>query len=248
MATFQVLDSGPLYAETLVAIHSTDPSFPIEPLNTLSNLPFLFVVLLFTGRVVKARTLPGLFALALPTLFLGFIGGVLYHGFRSWDVWYYLDFIPILILSQLTTAYFYWRAKWLLKGMITLFLLEAFFLFIQSLVPPSWDLHGTLFYLPLAISMLQAMILVSRCERHFRYDSLFLFAVLTACALGFRSLDQWAGQYFPRGSHFLWHLCGAIATSVVAELLWHMEKARKSSHFPPQELRKMKSPRRSFPI
>ncbi|MGA8854131.1 MAG: hypothetical protein WB492_08135, partial [Christiangramia sp.] len=78
-------DSGPIYQETLAG------RLPVEPFNTYSNIFFLIIIIYFSLRVYRDYKNHRFLAWSLPVLFLGFIGGTVYHATRSHDIWMYMD-------------------------------------------------------------------------------------------------------------------------------------------------------------
>lgn len=226
MSAFFPQDSGPLYAETVLRIQAQTDGFWIEPLNTWSNFLFLLVLLVFYRRLWRSQIKPTFFLLCLPILTLGFVGGVLYHGLRSWDVWYYLDFVPILVLSQLVALYFWIRSGRVLIGVFTMLFVQSFFLMLNWTFTLSAAAQGTLFYVPLALNVVLAVLVASRSEEDFPWGSCFSSIVLIVIALFFRHADQRVAVFFPWGSHFLWHVFGALSTYFLCELLWRQEMRR----------------------
>ena len=96
--SFVPLDSGPIYFETTLS----DSHWPIEPWNAISNLIFLAVALywIFTIHREHAK-IPRNFRILISLLLIGWIGGTIYHGTRSGDIWYYMDMLPIYLLAFL---------------------------------------------------------------------------------------------------------------------------------------------------
>ena len=226
MASFFPQDSGPLYTETQYRLQSRESSYWAEPLNTWSNFLFLAVIVFFGVRLLRSPKKPPLFLLCLPILTAGFIGGVLYHGLRSWDVWYYLDFVPILVLSQIVALYFWYRSDRVLWGVFIMLVVQTLFLALKWWVPMSTAAQGTLFYIPLAINVLVAALVATRRMPQFQWLPFITSGVLIMVALFFRQMDERAANIFPWGTHFLWHIFGALSTFFLCELLWRLETRR----------------------
>lgn len=93
-------DSGPIYQETIAG------RFPVEPFNTISNFLFLLIILYFSRKVYANYKQHLFLAYCLPVLFIGFIGGTLYHATRSAEIWLLLDWVPIVLLCIATAIYF----------------------------------------------------------------------------------------------------------------------------------------------
>ncbi|MFW5658952.1 MAG: hypothetical protein ACOCZ8_03105, partial [Bacteroidota bacterium] len=74
----------------------------------------------------------------------------------------------------------------------------------------------------MAIAVALPILLYLR-KRDWIHTRLFLLAVLSfAAAWGFRMLDSAEGMPSP-GTHWLWHLFGAIATLLVIELVYKLK-------------------------
>jgi len=96
-------DRGPIYLETVMG------RFPVEPWNTVSNLLFLALIVNWVWRLQRDGIGPHRFiAGALPVLFIGWVGGTIYHATRSANIWLFLDIGPIALLV-IATAVFFWR-------------------------------------------------------------------------------------------------------------------------------------------
>ena len=96
-------DGGLVYCET-------DMSRAIvEPWTTATELAFLALALVWAWRL-RGRYREHLYvSLTLPVIFVGFVGGVLYHGLRSHRAFFLMDVIPILVLAVGTLGYLAWR-------------------------------------------------------------------------------------------------------------------------------------------
>ena len=67
-------DHGLIYKETILG------RLPVEPWNTASNLVFLFVVIYWSLKVYPYAKDHLFLAYSLPILFIGYIGGTVYHS------------------------------------------------------------------------------------------------------------------------------------------------------------------------
>lgn len=111
-------DTGPMYQETLMG------RFPVEPLNTMNNLIFLWIIIYFAIRVYPSIRQHVFLALSLPILAIGFIGGTIFHATRSHEVWLFMDWVPIMILCTAAIIFFIgkiyqsWRHRFLAFGLI----------------------------------------------------------------------------------------------------------------------------------
>ncbi|MAN59869.1 MAG: hypothetical protein CMC08_08560 [Flavobacteriaceae bacterium] len=197
-------DGGPIYAETVAG------RFPVEPYNTYSNFLFLFIIIYFSWRVYKNYRQHLFLAYSLPVLFIGWIGGTIYHATRSADVWLYLDWLPIVILCFAVSVYFifkiahqWWQNVLILVGVLLIVI-------GGRLLPWAPSLRISIGYVLTAIGLLLPL-LVYTYKTQFRNIQLVLYAVLSfAVAVAFRTLDSEI-EFLSVGTHWLWHTFGAIA-------------------------------------
>lgn len=212
-------DNGPIYAETLLG-HSP----VVEPWNTASNLVFLGIIIYWGFRLKKERN--PLLLWCLPVLIVGYLGGTIYHGTRSHDIWMHLDYGPIVLLCIVFAIYF-WRKVaplWVaLAGVAAVY-------GTVEIVSQSLGLEGTasasLGYVGMSVAMLlPALLLAKRSPgrpRAYLFSALALFAI----AISFRQLDRTLATYLPQGTHFLWHLFGGASVQLL--VLFQQETWRRS--------------------
>lgn len=199
-------DGGPVYKETDLS------RFPVEPFNTFSNLVFLAIILYFAFRVYKAPSKHYFLALSIPVLFLGFIGGTVYHATRSSPIWLYLDWVPIVLLCMAASIYFIFRMDRSLFFKIGIIALVAFIsIAVRRLSVPGIS-KDTMGYLATAAALLlpMAWYIISTGGRNVQY----IFAALASFTLAifFRFLDRYVdAEMLFMGTHWLWHLFGGIA-------------------------------------
>lgn len=199
-------DGGPVYKETDLS------RFPVEPFNTFSNIIFFLIIVYFAFKVYKEASRHYFLAVSIPVLFLGFLGGTIYHASRSHPLWLYLDWVPIILLCMAASIYFVFKLD---KSLVTKILIIAVIVFIsigvrRLPVPPSYK--ETVGYIATAIALLLPMVwyVVSTRGRH---------VGLIVCALGsfilaifFRMLDRFVeADMLYMGTHWLWHLFGGIS-------------------------------------
>lgn len=203
-----ILDSGPIYKETYVG------EWPlVEPWNALSNLLFLAIVLFWAVRVYKHAAQHAFLAGALPVLFIGFVGGTLYHGTRSHEVWLLMDWVPIMLLSLAVSVYFAIQNRFRWYGTLALitfpFAISALAWQADSL--PQWA-RGLLGYPMMAFVILFPIVfyLNKHQWRHVQWvaTALAMFIIAITC----RSIDNGPYDGLPMGTHWLWHIFGALAS------------------------------------
>lgn len=203
-------DSGPIYTETLMG------RFPVEPWNTASNLFFLLIVIYWAIKVYRYFPKYAFIRWTLPVLFIGYIGGTVYHATRSHELWLLLDWVPILLLCMAVSAYYAFKQqfpKWLIVLLITLPIVLTFglrYLYVNQFIPRvtghliNYSLYALVILLPLM------RYLASQSWRNGKWVVLAILAFLIA--LIFRSLDRvLLLSFLPMGTHWLWHCFGAGA-------------------------------------
>lgn len=201
-------DFGPIYTETDLS------RFPVEPWNTFSNLIFLIVLIVFARRTRLNIKRHPLIVAGLPILFVGFLGGTIFHATRSANIWLVLDFMPIGILS-LMAAFYFWRS---VIGSTPLALLAVplpliFTSGLRALLPFERHASISVGYIGLALLIVLPAGLDCR-KRGYAGAAPLLGAVASfALAITFRFTDKLA--LLPMGTHFLWHLFGGLSTYLI---------------------------------
>src|SRR3954471_21330001 len=79
-------DHGPLYTETPAELKAGAP-YPgtiAEPWNAATAFLFVLIVVYWVARLRGRLKRHSFLAVALPLLFVGGVGGTLYHGLRNW--------------------------------------------------------------------------------------------------------------------------------------------------------------------
>lgn len=207
-------DYGPVYRETKPG------RFPVEPWATASNLAFLLLVLTWAGRLRGRWRRHPLLAAALPLLTLGWIGGTIYHATRSHPAWLLLDWVPIALLLLATGAALWRRltGRTALSLALTILPLGLSASLLLSPLPPG--IRITANYALMGLSL--ALPAVLHCALRFPRGAPRLIVALAAfaAALAFRQWDLASPASLPMGTHFLWHLFGALAAFCVIGYLF----------------------------
>ena len=199
-------DTGPIYRETIMN------RLPVEPFNTFSNLIFLGIIIYFSIKVYKNIRKHTFLAFCIPILTVGFVGGTLFHGTRSHQMWLFMDWVPIMILCISAVFYFVFKLYtiwW--KRLIAIFIILGVSFFVRLLpFPPA--VRISLGYAVTAVTVLLPIVLYlikTRCT----HKNLIIIAILSfIVAISCRSADkiiQWDWLYM--GTHWLWHLFGGIS-------------------------------------
>jgi len=219
----RLIDGGPYYAETLMG------RFPVEPWNASSNLIFLFLVILFAFKTKLNFKEHPFTVCALPVLFVGFIGGTMYHATRSHRVWLLLDFLPIAILTLSSSVYF-WKniTGKLLSGILLGIAPVAIVRGVMSATTLPILIKISFGYTMLAVSVILPALLVCRKFGWKNFKLLILAISSFVIGIFFRYADTGFGEpLLPFGTHFIWHLAGGAATWALMEFVVRFEKERR---------------------
>ena len=165
---------------------------------------------------------------SLPILFVGYVGGTVYHATRSHPLWLIMDFMPIIILVVMISVFFwkrifaeYWKIALSIVGLIFLprMLLLALFDRASEMI--------SLGYLFMGLPII-APILIHEYRHQWR-DMLWAgvsFMTLFAAVM-FRMSDTQPSvvEVFPMGTHWLWHLFGGLTCHIIISYLYMSEKS-----------------------
>ncbi len=190
-----------------------EPGLWAEPTNVLTNLAFvlagiLLLRLLVVNQSIKERPTWDLWLLAVCVFLIG-IGSALWHLYAA--PWAELaDLLPITVLINVFLLSVLVRVirlqVWQVVG---LFL--AFHIFSWWVITPFPEdfLNGSIFYVPAWMALWAIVIYLYKS--HHRLTSRFLIATLVfSLSVALRSIDLEVCDYFPVGTHFLWHLLNAV--------------------------------------
>lgn len=195
-------DSGPIYVETRLA----ENPWLVEPLNTLSNLGFGIVILYWILRTRKTNAELQIVRWTLPLLLVGWIGGTLYHGWRSAEIYYVMDYAPIYLLTLIFSLHLWARSGRLWVGGLVDAVIVAIIV-IQLMYFPQNTAVISFLYLSLSVAILLPAALCGMLKNPWLLACFAVFAM----AIAFRHFDAQFESVFYRGSHFLWHIGGAIS-------------------------------------
>ncbi len=213
-------DLGPIYKETLMG------RWPVEPWNTTSNLAFLVVIVYWLIKIKWDYKKQGVIFTTMLVTAIGFVGGTVYHSTRSHLFWLLLDWIPIVVNANILAIYF-WRAlgvRWAIVGLSNL--IPLLFNFAVFAFPNlRTTLSASMGYFVLVVSVLLPLYFYAR-SLQWRSIHLPLWALGTVlAALLLRTLDQHPMMdVFPMGTHFLWHLLGALTCHLMALYVFKTQK------------------------
>jgi hypothetical protein len=229
-------DGGPRYAETPNDPFAPETRFPAEPWNTLTAALFIVLAGAWAVRLRGRYRKYPFVSCCLPILLAGGIGGTLYHASRTSFVLFLLDVVPISILGIAGAVYMavsYWggRGWWFVPGA------SAFYVGVNALlfaaIGPGKTLAVNLSYASLAVVVLTPTTLVLLRTR-FRHVGWVAGGIVAfAIAWLFRLVDLRIGTSLPMGSHWLWHVFGAVATAFLIEYFYLVEGDRGGNAMPP---------------
>ncbi|GAB1448513.1 hypothetical protein MASR2M44_15260 [Bacteroidota bacterium] len=207
-------DGGPIYSETNFS------NFVVEPFNAGSAVLFMGISLYWIWKLWPSKLQFGFVFFASCLMLIGGLGGSLYHGFR-WSKWFLLmDWLPITVLCILASVYFlnklFHQLYYALFAMGTALLIQ--WLIWEYAGKHDGHHHTTLNYALLAISILLPVIYYLR-KNHFRNGKWVAYALISfLLALCFRLIDAY--EFLPFGTHFLWHIGGAIASHSMLQFMY----------------------------
>ena len=185
----------------------TGPDFWAEPVNALTNLLF-FVSAWCMWRHSKSlgAVSSGVWQLLALVCAIG-IGSFLFHTFAT--AWAKLmDDLPIL-LFQLVFLWLYCREVARIRAVPLFVMILGYLLVALSARQFPQFLNGSLIYAP-ALIVLLALGLYHILRQHQEPFILVAAMGVFIIALTFRTIDNAICDYFPLGSHFLWHSCNAL--------------------------------------
>ena len=203
-------DGGPIYGETNMCRNL------VEPWNTFSLILFFIIAGYWLRQHYRSGRTNWLIELAILLLFVGGIGGSIYHACRCAKIWLLLDVVPIALLV-FCAAFWFWSK--LLDASAKMFRWSACVVLVGlgalCTALNSAGLQGriTLSYAVFALILLVPAFALAKVTSLLSSKDLCLATVLFAIAIVFRILD-WSpvtAQYFSHGTHFLWHIFGALS-------------------------------------
>lgn len=220
-------DGGPIYQETDFT------RTIVEPMNALSAALFILIVLYFARKVYRDGWQKHKFlTYTVPLLAIGGIGGTIYHAFRVSQVFLVMDYMPIILLTLAASIYFWTRVT--RRWWYSLFIIVP----LMSLPPVLfWSIQNGHLNIPrnVAINMNYATLgvivvtplFIYLYQRNWKYWQLMAAALISfALAIFFRAMDKEGLLSF--GTHWLWHVFGAVATALVFELVYRWRPQRNA--------------------
>jgi hypothetical protein len=207
-------DGGILYAET--NMHHLFP----EPLNTITSCFFLAIAIYWTVKLRGKARQHSFLTAAIALLYIGGIGGTIYHGLRQWRFFIMMDWLPIMLLCLAAGVYFLGRVtKWYYAvAFVLLYLVFQFY--GRKLMIEQGDIQ---LFININYAVLAGMVLLPvvafLIATKFNKGKWVAFALVAfIAALTFRVTDGW--HLISWGTHFLWHTFGAIAAFCMFQYIY----------------------------
>ncbi|MBO0330775.1 hypothetical protein [[Muricauda] lutisoli] len=197
-------DSGPIYLETM------EGRFPVEPFNTFSNLIFLALIIHWSIKVYRNPGQHRFLAWVLPIIGISYVGGTVFHATRSHEFWLRLDWMPIMLLCAALVIYFIFKLvnSWWQRITCIIVLLGTSFLL--RILPIPAGMRISLGYVITAATILIPITWYLLKTKGKNMGLVVTAFLIFSIAVFFRSIDLHQ-NFFPMGTHWLWHLLGGIA-------------------------------------
>lgn len=198
-----------------------DPGFWAEPVNAVTNLAFIAAGVWIwqiyrSGGVSLRRTWD--IAILIALIFATGLGSAAWHTVATrWAL--LADVIPITLFMHFYLGVFLVRIMGLgwpmaMAGVAVFFGAGIGF---GQVFPPG-TLNGTIMYVPAYLTMLLMAGILSR-RRIPGARILWTVAGVWTASLFFRTVDEAWCDWFPMGTHFLWHCLNAIVLALLVRLL-----------------------------
>lgn len=182
-----------------------------EPLNTISNLGFLYVAVMMyryyhRHEDLDRRWIWDIHALTFLTFIIG-VNSILFHTFPN-PVTELMDTIPIVmfIMIYFTSVLFRIGRVNLFQGIICLVAFVGFSHMLVHQFPRA--LNDSIGYLSSMIALVMIAVYLHLKARpsstHF-----MMAAIIGITSLFCRAIDRVTCDMFPLGTHFLWHILNA---------------------------------------
>ncbi len=202
-------------------------SFPVEPLNAVSNLCFLIVIYYW---IKKTRCNFGrypLIVISMPIIFVGIVAGIIHHLFRVYKVWNTITMLSVFYLVIMLCVYLWYRiaGRWFHAFIFTMIIPVSFWITTLSAGVVN-KLTVPIVFAAFSVALIiPAMVLCIKNKlKHLELigGASFLFFV----GMLFRIVDMQSISVISRGTHFLWHILGAATLFVVIKFIYLIDESR----------------------
>lgn len=197
--------------------------FIVEPFNTISAAIFVAIALYWWYKIKGNYKRYSFFSIVILLLAIGGVGGTLYHGFRSHFLFMIMDWGPILIICILSSAYFLFRLS--RNWMVSVFgILISVVIQILSFRFLAESIAINVSYFLLAILVLAPTFMILKRSNYYAYKNVLVAFLFFAIALASRIFDPHSPLEI--GTHFLWHVFGAISCFFMFRYLYKLYKLK----------------------
>ncbi len=229
----RLTDGGPIYRESPADPAVLSPGQIAEPWNAATAFLFVAIVIVWCGRLRKRFRDHPFTVACLPVLLAGGIGGTLYHMHRSRYAYFLLDVIPISLLGLAGAIYLAIRlgkqSGWLRVSLAIgaavggyLFLNGILFRGLLGTFGNNPHMIVNISYAALAAVLLIPLFAVLVRTR-FRHFGIVLAALASFGIAWFMRLADNLPGSLPMGTHWLWHVFGALTTVAIMEYFHRIE-------------------------
>src|SRR5690606_37276148 len=127
-----------------------------EPLNAFTSVFFLGLAIYWTFKLRGKGRQHTFLRIALILLYIGGIGGTLYHGLRQWSIFIIMDWLPIILLCIMAGVYFLARVtRWYFAALLVAAYVAFQFYARNAMIPNGY----THLYLNINYAVLASIVL-----------------------------------------------------------------------------------------
>ena len=234
-------DGGPIYEETRNRLDQ----LIVEPLNGISAALFLIIVGYFGWKLRGQFKKHSFLVVSTGILAIGGIGGTIYHLFRLYPIFLYMDWVPIMVLCLAACVFFYIKAggKWTVPAaaLIGYFVLSTLlFNSFDTERPPQYLVNVN--YALMAILVLGPVYYILYKTIFYKRQWVVYALVAFLAAITFRMLDasDWVRLNLEGiGTHFLWHTFGAVACFAIFQYVYELGEMPEEQFIDKKEMVKV---------
>ena len=211
-------DGGLIYKET--DLHHFFP----EPWNMISSALFLIPAFYWLYKLKGFSKQYVFLSVCTWLLLIGCIGSTVYHGLRRWHIFIFMDWGPIALLCLMASVYFWIKFTGRIAfGVIALLIFVAFVTGLHYLFPKhDIQLMISLNYIVMVLMIVLPLMLLLWKMNWNNWQLVFWAFTAFIVAIGFRVEDKYTSLAI--GTHFLWHIFGAIATSMIFLFIYRVKR------------------------
>ncbi len=199
------------------------PGLWAEPVNAITNFCIIFAglyIMRLYWRDIYGRHkkhYPSFLFLSVLVVLLG-VGSLLWHTFANgWSLW--ADMLPIILLIY----FFQWNVlrkvfRWSRKEVGVYLVLFTLANIALTRIFGEAALNGSIIYAPAVGALIWFGVMMKQEKK--RGANYMILAVFTfLAAITFRTFDAAVCDYFPIGTHFMWHVGNSVLVLFLAKAL-----------------------------